>query len=553
MNYDFSKLDQKPSNWFQEKLEYYGDGMAEFENPKGKIFGQTKVRITEQGDIEIQMEVDKIESELPLPLGVKQLISGDIPNYEDNNISLTLPPKKENKCDYLQVITKRGVFKTKKIGLISWSFSVHNDKAKDIISFYPTQSEYIQENSVPIYWVLPLNNYVGNFSQYEKKLATHPLRIFPDAKLPDDLPGEYKETAEDFAREKSKFILFDFCDETGFIEGLPNYQERVRKLRNYEEPSLITAVMVANIGDYSMDLEKIDVWFPFYFLDLLSLATGSEVTSPWIEFRDENGILVKRIHLLIPRTLFLKGKKTLNEDVYHGTGTLLTIAQSCEEIKETYFEVALRHTVLGGREGQSIVDKLAYLCRGLDSLCEHYNLASQNLLDPFDSQIKDEIKEIVKDATKAIKKIQSHKGFKARDIEYQYLEKINSRIINAPNKDNDFGLAVCKLLELFNMPDAKILNNFYEKNINNNVANSWACLLSRYRGAAIHTGFFHFLNSDSYIKDSLTITNHLHDILVRILFKIIGYDGKYQPSMFSYCCPSEIDWIKSDTSPYYLG
>src|SRR2546425_6024735 len=37
-------------------------------------------------------------------------------------------------------------------------------------------------------------------------------------------------------------------------------------------------------------------WFPFDILSALSFASGSEVGFPWIEIRDEEGALIRRLH-----------------------------------------------------------------------------------------------------------------------------------------------------------------------------------------------------------------------------------------------------------------
>lgn len=46
---------------------------------------------------------------------------------------------------------------------------------------------------------------------------------------------------------------------------------------------------------------------------------------------------------------------------------------------------------------------------------------------------------------------------------------------------------------------------------------------------------------------------HLHDILIRILFKMLGYDGKYGPIMRGPAYEEFVAWVSKDTSPSDLG
>jgi len=62
-----------------------------------------------------------------------------------------------------------------------------------------------------------------------------------------------------------------------------------------------------------------------------------------------------------------------------------------------------------------------------------------------------------------------------------------------------------------------------------------------------------FKTKEHAIGDIDAVTLHLHDILVRILFAILGYDGKYAPIMQGLAAEEPIDWVKWDTSAHELG
>ena len=65
--------------------------------------------------------------------------------------------------------------------------------------------------------------------------------------------------------------------------------------------------MIGEVGNSSIEFTNLDTWFPFEFLLLLGIATGSEIGAPWIEFRDATGKLVRRLHVGLGNPVFLRG------------------------------------------------------------------------------------------------------------------------------------------------------------------------------------------------------------------------------------------------------
>jgi len=551
MTFDLSSIYQKPNYWLPTHIEYEGQGRAEFQDPKGSAWGHTKVFFDEFNEYIVEMQVEDIASDQPLPLGLHQLLSGDKPIVEKGKITLGLMPSKNNLCTQLLVETPDGNFIAENIEFLSPTFGWNADTGtKETIRFYPHKSRFDAKNLNPAkYWVLPLINFVSKFMEYDPNLANHPLRIYPDAIIPSDIPEDKRQTAEYVAIQKSRLILFEFNDARGFIEALPDYDEKEKQLLGRQIPSAITSAMVGEIGDNPIDLDKIEQWFPFYLLDLLALAIGNEIAIPWIEFRDKNGDLVRRAHgsLSFGRSLFIKGAKAIDEAIHRGIGRLLTISQSCTELRESYFQVALRHTILGGRNGQSIEDKLDHLCRGLDALCEQHKLAQQHLLKYTSLTDKEVIQKAIKQTESIILSIAKAADSAGDTAQSRYLQTVMGRLGNVTNQDRKFGLAICDLLKKFNLPDADILDNYFSKNPRKDGFNKWTDLVSHYRGRVIHIGYFNFKTNEHEFDNIWTVTQHLHDILLRIILTILGYDGEYQPTVSRFTEKQPLDWVKPDT------
>jgi hypothetical protein len=253
-------------------------------------------------------------------------------------------------------------------------------------------------------------------------------------------------------------------------------------------------------------------------------------------------------------SLFIKGQKAIDEVFNGGTGKLLTIAQKCTDLQESYLFVALRHTILGGRGTQTIEDKLDHFCRALDALCEHYKLSQQNLLSLTTDADKTSIQNAIIQATLKIKSVlQAAQTTGDMATQSRYLQTVIERLTNATKKENKFGLAVCDLLKKFNFPDADILDIHYANNPRKDNLKKWADVLSRYRGRVIHTGFFNFKTNEHEFEDIWAVIQHLHDILLRILFITLGYDGKYNPTVLKYTGDMPLDWVNPNTPASQLG
>lgn len=555
MEYDFSALYQKPNNWLPTRVEYEGEGNAKFQDPIGQIWGHTKIAFDEFGEYIIEMQVEGWKSEQPLSMGYSQLLSGIKPTQIGEAWMLSYPPPKYNICTLLSVKTANGEFTAQNIEAFSLGEKWDEHGIHHKIRFFPRISQFNENNpNRAKYWVMPLVNFVSQFRQYDASLAHHPLRIFPNVDIPVDVPEEHKQRAEFIATARSRFILFEFNKELGFIEALSDYEEKEQCLKKHQIPSAVTSVMVSGLGTNSIELDEFEQWFPFYFIDMLGLATGNKITMPWIEFRDNGGNLVRRIHAAgFGHSLFLAGQRAIDE-IHHqgGTGRLLTVSQSCADLKESYLQAALEYTILGGRNGQIIEDKLAHFCRGLDVLCEKRKLREQNLLSLTEDADKVSIQEAIKQTRLVINSVKKRAVKSGDAAQSRYLEAAIGVLSNITNKKNIFGLAVCDLLREFNFPDPDILDAHFSENPRGNIK-TWAGLVSHYRGRVIHVGYFNFKTKEHEIRDIDAVTLHLHDTLVRILFTILGYDKKYGPIMQGPNAVELINWVDQNTTAGELG
>jgi len=249
----------------------------------------------------------------------------------------------------------------------------------------------------PRYWVLPLTNFVADWRRWGTDFDRHPLRVFPTPEVPDEIThvpfGPDYDTLLDRARmallaanSRNRLITFEFGNALGFIERLPDYEDRTEDLLAGKEHTRPTAVMVGEVKVDSREaLDEVARWLrPDDLLTLLTLATGTEVGAPWIELRDDQGRLVRRFHRQLRQARFSRGHRIIDELPFEdgegsdtGTSRLISRAFKSEELSQPALRVAILHLVRSKYRDQSLDESLAHLCRGLDGLCEHYGVASK--------------------------------------------------------------------------------------------------------------------------------------------------------------------------------
>ena len=148
-------------------------------------------------------------------------------------------------------------------------------------------------------------------------------------------------------------------------------------------------------------------WLPIDVLPLLSLATGSMVTSPWIELRDEQGGLVRRIHL----QRGMHGQVLGHEAVagFTRAGGINRFLQRA--VRSSFWRSAdfraltTLGTVAGRRDGAFLEDLASCVFRAFEILARHYRLDRKQLLNDIPEGIREDVREYVKTSADGIREI----------------------------------------------------------------------------------------------------------------------------------------------------
>lgn len=507
--------------WFSSEVEYQGYGSATFADPPGIIKGPVTISVDETGPEPIEMDIQEVESDYELG----EILSG----YRRSGVMGFLPGSgNDNTCTELKVSTSEGSFSP--MSRIDYWSPFGNG-----IRFYTLRSRFDTFNaSKAKYRVIPLSNFVSDFVEYFSDLTTHPLRL----------------------DSRSGVIAFLFAEKPGYIEPLSDFEERKQSLLEQRTLACLTSVMVGEIGPNTIDLDDLENWIPFGFLYLLSLAQGVNVgAAPWIELRDAEGQLVQRVHgngsLGKPR-FTTSSRAAIKEKHHRSIGHLLTKAQSSSYYNKSFLRVAINKVVRASSWDYKIEERLQYLFVALDGLCEGLGLKQPFSLS---EDTKQKVKEIVEDAKQSIGAIANElRQLDGNEIaEAEIVDRIKNKLNDIHNVRPNFGDMITNLLAKFDLSDAEILDRFYQENRPHGI-NSFKKALGKYRGTVMHSGYLNFREDEALVDIIIPLVNHLHDVALRVILKLLNYEGTYRPMVTTVSATTaSIDWVKPDTSAKTLG
>jgi hypothetical protein len=552
MPLNLEDVSPRENPWFSANVEYNGTGRADFANHRGAAEGVVSVVFDEFGGTKIQMEVERLTGPEPQPKEIMELVaSRRFP--EPGGGMILYHGLRDNPCTQVTVDTGAGVFSS--AGQIDYDVRLGADR--DRLSLRPWVSQFdSKEAGRAKYWVVPLLNFVSDFCSWPGELSGHPLRVSSTPAIPDGLPQDEALEALSYAGSQNHLIVFTFNGSPGFVEPLPDYADRKAKLNAGSVHRLVTAVMVGEVGDNSIEVKSLAGWFPYDLLRVLSFATGTEVGAPWIEFRDESCRLIRRVHQLHDGADYTEGPRVIREGIHKGTGKLLTSYLSSQDPCRSYLPVAMKHARQGwGHSGSSIEEKLIYVIRGLDCLCSRVSPTEPDLRMRLRPEKRELVRETLHEAARRIRSLAASPSTFAEEGEMSALHEIAERTLTAPwGKAGTFGLAVVDLLNKLGLADAVVLDaHFASASAPGTATESWASRLSRIRGEPIHAGFFDIKRGEFRIEELLTLTRHLHDVLVRAILKIIKYEGTYQPTVFTGAVQAPVGWVRTSTAARDLG
>lgn len=370
------------------------------------------------------------------------------------------------------------------------------------------------------------------------------------------MPGPERFAAYSVANERNAVLGFFIEEQLCFIERLSDYDDRLAQLEAGAQRKT-TAVLVGDVGNRPVTtLQEFRSWFPFEALSALGFVSGVDLGFPWIEIRDDRGVLIRRLHGSSWRPTYDAGDRMIGKycgGPNSGAGVFLTSYLKCSPEKRGYLEAVMTHARLGSLGLASrLYDSLDHLIRALECLCREHKILQQQLLPSLSAEMQVEVNEIRNTVLSALQLVIA----KARDSgnfgDLRVLETIRSKAANIAATEKKFGLAVVALLEKFGFIDANLFDAYFAQRPRADGIPDWASVISSYRGATIHEGYMDFERMHD-ARDVARICRHLKDLISRLIFKEAGYVGTYESVLRRGYGPQPIDWITPSTRPQQLG
>jgi hypothetical protein len=369
------------SSWFTTVYDYSGPAKAVFEDPHAEFFGPASVAPDERGRPVVEITVERSSPAISDGFDLAEIQLGS-PTFPDGVKVITLGGGTWNRAS-VTIHGKEGVYNSAP----DWDYSfsdVQPDKPLTL-RISPTKSEYTAAISAQEkFLVLPLSRFVSGFPKLSTVLRGHPLCV---------TRGMDSNTAG--------CITFQVNGEMAFIQQLPSADGGGVGAKPWSGETVLTAVAAIPVADSGMTDPW--GWFLNVFLSLLDLACGSRVGAPWIEVRDANGGLLRRLHFAMNQWQpSVEGYGAIQKAIHWQNGEFLTTALSSAEASESFFPIALRHCFRAGLPGLSLDDQLAHLMRALECLCKRYGFTKQDLTDGLAPGSKNAVESVLDTARMSV-------------------------------------------------------------------------------------------------------------------------------------------------------
>ncbi len=536
MIFDPNTIAASPSRWLELPVQYVGRGRAEFTNPVGVLEGPATVTFERsgQGRVSITPEQGVGEGRWPFDL----FHGSTTGEYRLHGFS--------NPCRSLEVVTDQGTFTSIHRVRVSGRLDTSRPDLPVQLSTLRAAFEATGDRKAA-FWVLPLSNFVAEYwpwpLQLPQDLARHPLRIWPTPHVPLVLAGNDAVIAHQRATLRDRLLTFSQGDGTGFIEQLPGAKRRIRRLRRKLARNQLTAVVVGPAHVQRVSWDDFEGLFPIDVLALLTLATGGQVCAPWVEFRDAEGQLVRRCHIPFGAASY----KARHPAIRDAIGYLLTCAFKSPELGKKYFRVVLHHAIAASDTGTQ-ESRFLSLCRAFETLCRERGFRHTNLSKLLSDEHQADVAALLNET---VKQLRLKASAEPEGTRRTALSQIAERVRTAGQQDKSFGLAVSELLNVHQLADAQVVDAYFVANPSP-IGSAWAAVLTHYRNAVTHDAYFD-IGGKHDLWEIQRVMDHFHDLLLRVIFKTIGYDGPYHSPIPPVGHRDNADWVRPGTHPSHLG
>ena len=400
------------------------------------------------------------------------------------------------------------------------------------------------------YWVAPLVNLISSYPDPGRRIAGHPLRLRAAASRGE---GEASHLLDLVLGAGGDAVILFEAGRPAFIEPLPDHTEREGALQTGAAQSLVTAVMVGEVGDNPIAWTELTKWFPFDFAGLLSLASGTPTSIPWVEFRGADGQLVGRFHRHVGPKAFARERPAIGPGL-PGVGRLLTCAARSQFFGHPELRVAVRLLLRAQANPSRIDDAFRNLLLAFEAM-------HQLVFGPSGSSVAGDalnegdlrnFRKVIAGAQKDLEKLHLATLRRNDANAAGFLEGAMDRLDNLEIQAPTFPKKIEHLLDNAALPDSHVLDLYYRAQPGAG-HKKWTDVLGAYRDKVMYRGYVGIGEEGLRFDEAMRVFRHLQDVLLRLILKTLGYDGEYHPAVLGAEAPARVDWVTKAALPEQLG
>ncbi len=404
----------------------------------------------------------------------------------------------------------------------------------------------------PKYFVVPLVNYIADWPAYNAALDAHPMRVLRAVGVSEEFARQHSDIVEMERRRLNGTIEFVFHGRSAFIQPISDYEERQGNLESGASRARITALLVGEIADRLITWPAVDTWFPSDLQGLLSLATGSDVEFPWIEFRSEDGALVRRIHFHNRAPVFTHRGHIIRESVHLGTGRLLSNGLRSPHFGKPHLRSAI-HTICSRPDRVLNLDhRLLELLVTLESVAKGPGVIPADVKPKrLSTRWRKAVRKALSEAAAAIERF-AEDATNLGDAEGgQLLRKLAPTVRCWDYEQLTFGEIIRTMLDVLGLPDASVLEPWFRSHPY--WQRDWISVIAGLRSRVVHRGIVGVGAEGRSTAEVWELARHLEDLLVRIVLRLLKYDASYQPTVAQWATQAPVGWVTRETTPAELG
>lgn len=550
MSLDVRYSAPKMNAWFEHNIVHTGHARAEFTNPAGTIEAPAEVRVDDSGAVTVRLTAKEVLApEGSVPGSVYEFLHGVQPPSPKGLV--VIEGFDRNTCEKLIVTTHGGVYASHGRVLYSMRGELPQLDVVDV-TFRPRAAEFsVREAGTPYYGVLPLCNLLSDFierSRYEG-FDAHPLRFRQVPDVPSHLSPKERELAVLLYRATTPIMGFPCNGAPAFVEPLPEYEAAKKALLQDGISHAITAVMVLTTSDEIPQADTIGSWPPLALVPVLMLGENRRIGVPWIETRDEQGNLVRRLHVSIRCFPFARWQEEARSNLRGTVSKLLASAQSTGDLSDPRLWVAIRNLTESRNDELALEEQLVHICRGIEALVNRGPRGGSSLLSDISPERASEVSKVIDTARLDIERLAREATEQGAPDDSETLQIVVNKLrSNAPFRDAHFGRIVLRLLDQHSLLDGEVLKCVWPGGLA-----AWLKTTRDCRDTPMHGGYFDFSERVEDLHTRAEIAHHLADILLRSLLKELNYEGDYESACIGVSSLVGVNRVQADTPLKELG